>query len=141
LNLPFSKKEEAPAVTAKTALGQIRQLYNHYKKQSNMWGYTLLSSMALICFWVLFSVFRGVNWSYLSLPLLGILISGLQMRRAKHISRILRQAHEVQQQVDKAEAEKRAREEEEAAEQGKKPKPQVETNGAASHSDEEEEKQ
>ena len=141
MNLPFSKKEEAPAVTAKTALGQIRQLYNHYKKQSNMWGYTLLSSMALICFWVLFSVFRGVNWIYLSLPLFGILISGLQMRRAKQISRILRQAHEVQQQVDKAEVEKKAREEEEAAEQGKKPKPQVETNGAASHSDEEEEEQ
>ena len=142
MNLPFKKKEEAPAVTAKTALGQIRQLYNHYQKQSNMWGCTLLSSIVLICFWVLFSVFRGVNWSYLSLPLLGILISSLQMRRAKHISRILRQAHEVQQQVDQAEAETKVREEGEegeADEQGKKSKPQVETNGAASRSDEEEE--
>ena len=138
--MPCKKKKEAPAVTAKTALGQIRQLYNHYQKQSNLWGCTLLSSIVLICFWVLFSVFRGVNWSYLSLPLFGILISSLQMRRTKHISRILRQAHEVQQQVDQSEAETKAREEEEADEQGKKSKPKVETNGAASRSDEEEER-
>ena len=85
-------------------------------------------------------MFRGVNWSYLSLPLFGILISSLQMRRTKHISRILRQAHEVQQQVDQSEAETKAREEEEADEQGKKSKPKVETNGAASRSDEEEER-
>ena len=109
MNLPWNKKEDAPTVTAKTQLGQIRQLYNHYQKQSNMWGYTLLSSMALICFWIIYSVFRGVTWSYLSLPLFGILISGLQMRRSKHISRILRQAHEVQQQVEKSEEEKKAR--------------------------------
>ena len=135
MNLPWKKKEEVPAVTAKTALGQIRQLYSHYQKQSNMWGYTLLSSMGLICFWILFSVFRGVYWSYLSLPILGIVISALQMRRARNISRILRQAHEVQQEVDKAEAEKKAREEEEAAKEGRKPK--AESNGSSNHSSDE----
>lgn len=122
MRLPWKKKEDAPAVTAKTPLGAIRQLYNHYQKQANQWGYTLLSSMALICFWILYSVFQGVNWAYLSLPLIGIVISAFQMRRIKSISRILRQAHEVQQQIEKAEKEKKAREEAEAAKSGKKPK-------------------
>ena len=123
MNLPFrKKKEEEPAVTAKTPLGQIRQLYSHYQKQANLWGYTLLSSLALICFWVLISIFRGVNWSYLSLPLLGILLSVFQMRRSKGISRILRQAHEVQKEIEKADTEKKAREEAEAAKIGKQPK-------------------
>ena len=122
MRLPWKKKEEGPAVTAKTPLGAIRQLYNHYQKQANQWGYTLLSSMALICFWILYSVFQGVNWAYLTLPLMGIAISAFQMRRIKSISRILRQAHEVQQQIEKAEKEKKAREEAEAAKSGKKPK-------------------
>ncbi len=123
MNLPLrKKKEEEPAVTAKTPLGQIRQLYSHYQKQANLWGYTLLSSLALICFWVLISIFRGVNWSYLSLPLLGILLSVFQMRRSKGISRILRQAHEVQKEIEKADTEKKAGEEAEAAKIGKQPK-------------------
>ena len=113
MNLPWQKKKEGPAVTAKTPLGQIRQLYSHYQKQSNLWGYTLLSSMALILFWVLFSVLQGVDWTYLSLPILGIGISIFQMRRIKSISAILRSAHEVQQQIKKLEAEKKARDEEE----------------------------
>lgn len=130
MNLPWKKKDKGPAVTATTPLGQIRQLYTHYQKQSNLWGYTLLSSMALICFWVLFSVLTGaVDYTYLTLPVMGIGVSAWQMRRIKSISGILRNAHEVQQQIDKAEAEKKAREEEEAAKQGKKPN--VETNGAA----------
>jgi hypothetical protein len=136
VNLPFKKKkEEEPAVTAKTPLGQIRQLYSHYQKQANQWGYTLLSSLALICIWVVFSIFRGVNWSYLSLPLLGIVFSAMQMRRIKGISRILRQAHEVQQEIEKAEAEKKAREEAEAAKNGKQPK--AAANGASGGKEEE----
>ena len=120
MNLPWKKKGKGPAVTAKTTLGAIRQLYSQYQKQGNLWGYTLLSSMSLICFWIIYSVFQGVNWSYLSLPIAGIVISALQMRRIKNISRILRQAHEVQQQIDKMAAEKKAREEAEAAKNGKK---------------------
>ena len=123
MRLPWKKrKEEGPAVTAKTPLGAIRQLYNHYQKQANRWGYTLLSSMALICLWIIYSVFQGVTWAYLSLPLIGIGISAFQMHRTKSISRILRQAHEVQQQIEKAEKEKKAREEAEAAKNGKKPR-------------------
>ena len=87
-----------------------------------MWGYTLLSSMVLILFWVLFSAMRFVDWTYLSLPLMGILFSLWQMKRIKSISSILRNAHEVQQQIEKAEAEKKVREEKEAAKNGKKPK-------------------
>lgn len=129
MKLPWKKKGNEPTVTATTPLGQIRQLYGHYQKQANRWGYTLLSSMALICFWVVFSVLTGaIDYTYLALPLLGIGVSGWQMRRIKKISGILRNAHEVQQQIDKAEAEKKAREEEEAAKDGKKPK--VETNGS-----------
>lgn len=129
MNLPWKKKNE-PTVTATTPLGQIRQLYTHYQKQSNRWGYTLLSSMALICFWVLFSIMTEiVDYSYLSLPLAGMGVSFWQMRKIKSISAILRNAHEVQQQIEKAEAEKKAREEEEERKQGKKPK--AETNGAA----------
>lgn len=71
----------------------------------------------------------------LELSILGIVISALQMRRARNISRILRQAHEVQQEVDKAEAEKKAREEEEAAKEGRKPK--AESNGSSNHSSDE----
>ena len=122
MRLPWRKKQEKATVTAKTPLGQIRQLYSHYQKQSNMWGYTLLSSMVLILFWVLFSAMRFVDWTYLSLPLMGILFSLWQMKRIKSISSILRNAHEVQQQIEKAEAEKKVREEKEAAKNGRKPK-------------------
>ena len=86
--------------------------------------------MALICFWVLFSVMSGVvDYGYLTLPAMGIGISAWQMRRIKSISGILRNAHEVQQQIEKAEAEKKAREEEEEAKKGKKANSG--TNGAA----------
>lgn len=121
MNLPWKQKADEPAVTAKTPLGQIRQLYNHYQKQSNLWGYTLLSSMVLICIWVLFFFLDLVDWTYLSLPVAGILISAFQMRRIKQISRILRNAHEVQQQIEKAEAEKKEREAAEAIKRGEVP--------------------
>ena len=111
MNLPWRKKQEKETVTARTALGAIRQLYNHYQKQANMWGYALLSSLVLIFLWIGYSVLREVNYAYLSLPLIGILISAMQMHRIKGISNILRQAHTIQQQVDKAEAEKREQEE------------------------------
>lgn len=119
MNLPWQKKKKAEdPVTARTAIGAIRQLYNHYQKQANMWGYALLSSLVLIFLWVGYSVLREVNYTYLSLPLSGILISAMQMYRIKGISNMLRQAHTIQQQVDKAEAE---RAEKEAAEKGEEP--------------------
>ncbi len=114
MNLPWRKKQAKKTVTARTAIGAIRQLYNHYQKQANMWGYALLSSLVLIFLWVGYSVLREVNYAYLSLPLIGIVISAFQMYRIKGISNTLRQAHTIQQQVDKAEAEKREQEEAEA---------------------------
>ncbi|HAA78400.1 TPA: hypothetical protein DCE37_25150 [Candidatus Latescibacteria bacterium] len=99
-------------MTATTPLGQIRQLYTHYQKQSNRWGFVLLSSMALICLWVLFSIMVGIiDYTYLTLPVAAISVSIWQMRKTKGISGILRKAHEVQQQIEKAEAEKEEGEE------------------------------
>ena len=119
MKLPWKRKRKDDEVNATTPLGQIRQLYTYYQKQSNRWGYLLLSSMALICFWVLFSIMAGVpDYTYLALPLAGIGISIWQMRKIKNISGILKNAHEVQRQIEKAEGEKKAKEEEEAAKAG-----------------------
>lgn len=112
MNLPWKRKPQA-AVTANTPIGAIRQLYSHYQKQENLWGYALLSSLVLVFLWIVYSIFQGVYFSYLSLPLAGILISGLQMYWIRGISNTLRQAHAIQQQIDKAEAEKREREDQE----------------------------
>ena len=119
MQLPW-KRQKRPPVTARTSTGALRQLYSGYQKQTNLWGYTLLSSMVLICLWIVFSVFHEVDFKLLSLPLAGILISSLQMYRIKNISRVLRQAHTIQQQVDKAEAERKQKADEEAAEKEKK---------------------
>ncbi|MBK36037.1 MAG: hypothetical protein CME26_10995 [Gemmatimonadetes bacterium] len=117
MNLPWKKKKSKEPITAKTALGAIRQLYNHYQKQANMWGYALLSSLVLVFLWIGYSVLREVNYTYLSLPLMGMLISAMQMYRIKGISNILRQAHTIQQQVDKAETEKKEQEEQASGEE------------------------
>tara|TARA_B100000700_G_scaffold256592_1_gene289914 strand:+ start:612 stop:956 length:345 start_codon:yes stop_codon:yes gene_type:complete len=112
LRLPWKRKGAQQTVTATTPLGQIRQLYTHYQKQSNRWGFVLLSSMALICLWVLFSIMVGIiDYTYLTLPVAAISVSIWQMRKTKGISGILRKAHEVQQQIEKAEAEKEEGEE------------------------------
>ena len=141
MNLPWQKKKQAKEpITARTAIGAIRQLYNHYQKQANMWGFALLSSLILIFLWVGYSVLREVNYSYLSLPLMGIFISAMQMYRIKGISNTLRQAHAIQQQVDKAEAEKREKEEAEKGE-GAVAKNGPSRSAAAAKADEEEQEE
>ena len=56
MNLPWKKKKSKEPITAKTALGAIRQLYNHYQKQANMWGYALLSSLVLVFLWIEYEI-------------------------------------------------------------------------------------
>jgi hypothetical protein len=106
---PWNRKS-SPKIAPQTPTARIRALYVDYQTQRNLWLYVILSSLVLVCFWVI-AAFLGLVDAYaLSLPAAGLSISVIQLHRIRRISEVLRAAHAIQQQVDRAEAEKKAQE-------------------------------
>ncbi len=109
------RKRSRPSMPTRTAAA-LRHLYFNYQKQRRMWGYSVLSSMALMCLFVVMSLFTDTNLWVLAIPTVAIIFSFFQMRRCSGLVRVLRHALIVQNQIDRAQA-KAEREAEEAAKQ------------------------
>lgn len=83
-----------------------------------MWLYAILSSGTLICIYGIFAVFLESLWEILipvgCIVVAGVGISIIQVRRCNDVIRMIRQAYNVQIQIDKvyAEAEQKKQEEE-----------------------------
>ncbi len=122
---PWRKKVEE-SLPKKTGQA-LRLLHTKYQKQKRMWVYIILSSLFLMAAFLLSSVFLDISYWGLAIPVAGIAISVLQLYRCNDVMRMLRQAHNVQLQIEKAqaEAEKKQKEAEMAANGGQESEPET----------------
>ena len=112
---PF--KRTSTALSAQT-FRALRQLHARFQRQKRGWIYVMLSSLTLGCVYGIFAVFLDSLWEgvipAICIVVTGISIAIMQVRRCSDIIRMIRQAYNVQVQVDKANEE---REKEEAEKQ------------------------
>lgn len=125
--LPLPWRKPSPEQFAKKASQALRQLNRRYLRQKRLWVYSLLYSVALMATYCIFAIFLPGLWEF-AIPitwivLAGIIISILQVRRCSDVIRILRQAHSVQYQIEKAEEEKAKKEAEEGHSEAKNETP------------------
>jgi len=127
-----SRRRKAPYQVSKQTLQALRQLNQRYQRQKRLWVYIILSAMALLVLYVMFSVFwAGLRAQAIPIAwiiLAGIFIASFQVRRCNELIATLRQAHQVQFQIEKAQADRAAKEKVQEAEQDQE-KPQVDTEG------------
>ena len=129
------RKRPAASDPQRTA-ESLRQLYFIHQKQKRHWIYIIMSSLMLVCLFIVMSLFTTPNLWVIAIPFTVILYSYFQIRRCSRLARMIRQALAVQSQIDKAqkeaeerdkaEAEAKAAAEAEKAEEAERVKPVIE---------------
>ncbi|MCZ6634017.1 MAG: hypothetical protein O7G87_11480 [bacterium] len=104
---PF--KRDSVALSSQTSRA-LRQLHARFQRQKRGWIYVMLSSLTLGCVYGIFSVFVDSLWEGV-IPAICIVVTGIgiamiEVRRCSDIIRMIRQAYNVQVQIDKANEEK-----------------------------------
>jgi type VI protein secretion system component VasK len=140
-----TKKQGSESLPTQTLLA-LRQLNQGYQRQKRLWVYIILSALTLMIVYVMFSIFWAglrvhaipIAWIILA----GIVIAVLQVRRCNDLIFSLRQAYQVQQQIEKAQAEREAQEkarqeeqETETPQSNKEKRPPISSNGSQKPSD------
>lgn len=117
---PWHKRASSrvPAGTADA----LRHLYFNYRRQKRLWGYSVLSSVMLMCLFFVLSLFVHPDPWVIVIPLIALAFSVMQLHRCKDIVRVIRQALSIQQQIDREKAAAEA-EAPEAAAPGESPPP------------------
>ena len=68
------RRRTRPSAPKRTAEA-LRNLYFDYLKQKRMWGYSVISSMMLMCLFISMSLFADTNFWVLAIPVTAIVFS------------------------------------------------------------------
>ena len=102
----LARKKQAPKPVPARASQALRQLNSGYYRQKRLWLYIILSSMALLClFLVIWLFLEDITFWGVLIPLSGILISVFQLYRCNELIRTIRQAQIIQLRIEKAQEE------------------------------------